>query len=149
MIHSRRTGSAINVHRTKFDCPQPRLPECSPRLDQFGKWHGRSAPFILALAGIATAACGGWAGPAVAQESTADGAVTSGLAQLGVVPPEIQGLTPLAATDLSQAPDGAKPDTLLLAQANSSNSSGAPLIPITTPNPVTNPFAAADDLKIR
>ena len=65
------------------------------------------------------------------------------------MPPTIEGLAPLSAAALLQDPFIGGSSPLLLAQATSGTSTGQPLIPITPPNPSTNPYATADELKIR
>ena len=157
----------------KCDCPEPgllglkRIPGRSScnvssvflgynpssairNLVAFREPQEQSAAFFFVLASVATIACGGWAGSAVAQEATAGGAVTPELAQLGVELAPIQGLTPLLAADPSQDPHTEKSGTLLLAQASASglpaDQSPTPFIP---PKPSANPYAVADGLKIR
>ena len=97
------------------------------------------------MAGAVAAACGGWAGPAAAQVPVADRLAVSDSASFQGLPalPELQ-----PSQLLPSAGDNAGP--LQLAQANTGGAAtSAPLIPITAPNPATNPYAAADDLKIR
>ncbi len=172
MIRSKGADSAIDAQLREFDCPQAPLAIClrclvqdcaceglipakfrpsfmKQKLTAFHKPRGPSALFQTALAGITFMACGGWAGLAVAQEATASGGVIPRLAQLDAAIPTIGGSTLLPTTDLSPIPYADKSNTLLLAQASGGASTGQPLIPITPPNPVTNPYAAADDLKIR
>ena len=169
MIQSKGMGPSADVQQSS-DRHRPRLPvylmysgqTCSGRspspapaiLTQDPSRHrdplDRSASTRLALAGIISVACGAWTAPALAQDAASGSAVTPGLAQLGASVPTIEGLTPLSPADQAQSLTGVNPTTLLLAQANAGGTStGQPLIPITPPNPVTNPYAAADDLRIR
>ncbi len=60
-----------------------------------------------------------------------------------------QSLLALPDAGPSQNIFGDNPATQQLAQANSGAAATQPLIPITALNPTTNPYAAADDLKIR
>ncbi len=101
------------------------------------------------MAGIAAVGYGGWASRATAEDWTVNGAATAQSAQGGTGAPSIQDLRPSSGTEPSRNIFGDNPATVQLAQANSGGTSSQPLIPITAPNPVTNPYKAADDLKIR
>ncbi len=152
MSQSKGTGSTMELRRTGAD-RSPYQPlwylrrADRHRSSKASLAAGSSALSPWTLAGLAVVAYGGWACPAIAQ--TVDG--TTGLASAQVAPDALaaQSLMALPNTGPSQNIFGDNPATLQLAQANSGASSSQPLIPITAPNPSTNPFAAADDLKIR
>ena len=92
---------------------------------------------------------GGWLGSAVAQDLGNKGLVATHPAQTDGGYPAIQGLMLSSPSDPSQNPYGADTGAVEMAQANAGNSGTATLIPILPPNPATNPYAAADDLKLR
>ncbi len=152
MSQSKRTGSTMDLQRagaarspsqllTDLRCPEQR------RSNRASLAAGSSALSPWALAGFAAVAYGVCACPAVAQ--TINGTTGLASAQVASAASAAQSLLALPDAGPSQNIFGDNPATQQLAQANSGAAATQPLIPITAPNPTTNPYAAADDLKIR